>query len=69
MQKVPTGEHGIPLTLVPFDNRLIIKELLSQKEIDYLNNYHQNVNNVIAAAGTSLTEDELNWLNKATATI
>ena len=58
-----------PLTLVPFDNRLIIKELLSQKEIDYLNNYHQNVNNVIAAAGTSLTEDELNWLNKATATI
>lgn len=58
-----------PLTLVPFDNRLIDKNLLSQKEKEWLNNYHQNVNNVITNAATSLTEDEVNWLNRATATI
>lgn len=58
-----------PLTLVPFDKRFIDKELLSQKEIEWLNNYHQNVNNVITNAATSLTEDEITWLNKATAAI
>ncbi|MGN0902433.1 MAG: M24 family metallopeptidase, partial [Succinivibrio sp.] len=58
-----------PLTLVPFDKRLIIRELLSQNEIDWLNNYHQNVNNVITNAATSLTEDEINWLAKATSAI
>ena len=42
---------------------------LSQKEIEWLNNYHQNVNNVITNAATSLTEDEITWLNKATAAI
>ena len=58
-----------PLTLVPFDTRFIVKELLSQKEVEWLNNYHQNVNNVINNAATSLTEDEITWLNKATAAI
>lgn len=58
-----------PLTLVPFDTRFINKELLSQNEIDWLNNYHQNVNNVITNAATSLSEDEVSWLNKATAAI
>lgn len=58
-----------PLTLVPFDKRFIDKELLSQKEIEWLNNYHQNVNNVITNVATSLTEDEITWLNKATAAI
>ena len=29
------------LTFCPFDKKLIIKELLSQQEIDWLNNYHQ----------------------------
>lgn len=58
-----------PLTLVPFDNRLILKELLSQKEIDWLNNYHQNVNNVITNAATSLTESEVSWLINATKAI
>lgn len=58
-----------PLTLVPFDNRFIIRELLSQKEIDWLNSYHQNVNNVIVNAATSLGEDEVAWLNKVTDSI
>ena len=58
-----------PLTLVPFDTRFIVKELLSQKEVEWLNNYHQNVNNVINNAATSLTDDEITWLNKATAAI
>ena len=58
-----------PLTLVPFDTRLIVKELLSQNEIEWLNNYHQNVNNVITNAATSLTENEVTWLNNATKAI
>lgn len=58
-----------PLTLVPFDTRFIIRDLLSQKEIDWLNNYHQNVNNVITNAATSLSDDEIVWLTKATAAI
>ncbi len=58
-----------PLTLVPFDTRFIIKELMSQKEIEWLNNYHQNVNNVITNAATSLGDDEISWLSKATAAI
>lgn len=58
-----------PLTLVPFDNRFIVKELLSQNEIEWLNNYHQNVNNVITNAATSLTENEVTWLAKATKAI
>ena len=69
---LPGMQHMLcfsPLTLVPFDKRFIDKELLSQKEIEWLNNYHQNVNNVITNAATSLTEDEITWLNKATATI
>ena len=69
---LPGMQHMLcfsPLTLVPFDKRFIDKELLSQKEIEWLNNYHQNVNNVITNAATSLTEDEITWLNKATAAI
>ncbi len=58
-----------PLTLVPFDNRFIIRDLLSQKEIDWLNSYHQNVNNVIINAATSLGEEEVAWLNKVTDSI
>ncbi len=58
-----------PLTLVPFDNRFIIRDLLSQKEIDWLNSYHQNVNNVIINAATSLGDDEVAWLNKVTDSI
>jgi Xaa-Pro aminopeptidase len=58
-----------PLTLVPFDNRLIVKDLLSQSEIDWLNNYHQNVNNVISNAATTLSDTEIGWLSRATAAI
>lgn len=58
-----------PLTLVPFDNRLIVKDLLSQNEIEWLNNYHQNVNNVITNAATTLSDTEIGWLSRATAAI
>ena len=58
-----------PLTLVPFDTRFIVKELLSHKEVEWLNNYHQNVNNVITNAATSLTESEVSWLINATKAI
>ena len=58
-----------PLTLVPFDKRIINTELLSDKEIDWLNDYHQNVKNVIKNAATTLTDTEISWLETATAKI
>ena len=58
-----------PLTLVPFDKRIINTELLSDKEIDWLNDYHQNVKNVIKNAATTLTDTEISWLEAATAKI
>ncbi len=58
-----------PLTLVPFDLRLIERELLTAREREWLNNYHQRVYNLITAAGTTLSDFELNWLAAATAAI
>ena len=56
-----------PLTLVPFDKRILMKELLIEKEVNWLNAYHQNVRNVIKNAATTLSDTEINWLNNATA--
>lgn len=56
-----------PLTLVPFDKRILMKELLTEKEVNWLNAYHQNVRNVIKNAATTLSDTEINWLNNATA--
>ncbi|MBQ9273370.1 MAG: aminopeptidase P family protein [Succinivibrio sp.] len=58
-----------PLTLVPFDHRLIVKEMLTTRERDWLNNYHQNVHNVIENAAATLTETEVAWLRQATAAL
>lgn len=58
-----------PLTLVPFDLRLIERELLTPRERDWLNTYHQHVHNLITSAGTTLSDLELNWLAAATASI
>lgn len=66
----PGFEHMLcfePLTLVPFDRRLIVRDLLTGRERDYLNNYHQHVHNLITAAGTTLSDFELSWLANATA--
>lgn len=58
-----------PLTLVPFDTRLILREMLTNKEREWLNNYHQRVHQVIKNAGTTLSDMEVNFLTKATARI
>lgn len=51
-----------PLTLVPLDKRLINKYLLTQKETEWVNNYHQTVYSRISP----LLEPELqNWLKEA----
>lgn len=58
-----------PLTLVPFDLRLIERELLTAREREWLNNYHQHVYNLITSTATTLSDLELNWLTAATAAI
>lgn len=58
-----------PLTLVPFDNRLILREMLSPSERAWLNEYHQNVYSIIKNAGTTLSDMEVSYLTKATAPI
>jgi Xaa-Pro aminopeptidase len=51
------------LTLVPFDLRLINTELLTDTEIDWLNDYHQRVRDTIKPY---LTDQEIGWLIGAT---
>lgn len=58
-----------PLTLVPFDQRLIIREMLSPNERAWLNEYHQNVYSMIKNKGTTLSDMEVNFLTQATAPI
>ena len=57
-----------PLTLVPFDVRLIIREMLTPAERTWLNDYHQNVHSIIENAA-DLSEAELSFLKEATAPI
>lgn len=54
------------LTLVPFDQRLLMTELLSDAEKQWLNDYHQQVFDTISP---SLLGDELLWLEQATKAI
>ncbi len=48
-----------PLTLIPFDRRLIDGALLNKQERDWLNDYHQCVYD---AAAEHLDEEERQWL-------
>jgi Xaa-Pro aminopeptidase len=52
-----------PLTLCPIDKTPIIKELLLQEEIDWLNDYHQQVYERLSP---HLTADECHWLREVT---
>ena len=54
------------LTLVPFDLEGIDKTLLSDREIDWLNQYHQYVYKMLSPY---FEGDELRWLQTATKTI
>ncbi len=51
-----------PLTLVPFDTRLLDRSLLSTAEIDWLNHYHEQV---VEQIGPALDLAEQLWLAEA----
>jgi len=52
------------LTLAPIDRRLIVKEMLSADETQWLDDYHSRV---AAALGPELDEEARAWLKQATA--
>ena len=54
------------LTLCPIDKTPIIKEMLLQEEIDWLNQYHQRVFDTLSP---HLNEEETAWLREACNTI
>ena len=68
---LPDGERPCylmlePLTLCPIDKRPIQRELLTQEEIDWLNDYHQTVYTRLSPL---LTNEEQTWLREATSAI
>jgi len=54
------------LTLCPIDKSPIIKEMLLQEEVDWLNDYHRHVAETLSPY---LSEDEAEWLHEACAAI
>lgn len=52
-----------PLTLVPFDRKLINKNLLNDKELNWLNSYHQRV---FEQLSPQLPQEVAVWLQQAT---
>ncbi len=54
------------LTLCPIDTTPIIKEMLAEKEVEWLNNYHQCVYDRLAS---DLTSEEQEWLKAKTKAI
>jgi Xaa-Pro aminopeptidase len=67
-EKVQGGEREVmsfeTLTLVPIDRRLVLPELLSAAELDWLNAYHARVREVI---GPELGPQDRAWLEQGTA--
>lgn len=55
-----------PLTLVPYDRRLINKELMTKPEIDWINNYHQKVYDNLSPL---LDKEVADWLSEQTAAL
>ena len=53
----------VSVTLAPIDTRPIIREMLTQPEIDWLNQYHEWVREELSPL---LGGADLDWLNKAT---
>jgi Xaa-Pro aminopeptidase len=54
------------LTLAPIDRRLVLPELLSAAELDWLNAYHARVRDIV---GPELGPVDRAWLEEATAPI
>ena len=55
-----------PLTLCPIDKRPIIREMMLQEEIDWLNEYHQTVYDRLSP---HLDDEEKEWLREACAAL
>ena len=51
------------ITFAPFDTRLVDTSIMSQAEIDWLNNYHKQVQTKLAPL---LEADDLEWLGRST---
>ena len=61
----PSGKRWFqlePLTLIPFDKRLLDVSQLTAAEYTWLVHYHQNV---LATIGPLLNEDDRAWLQDA----
>jgi Xaa-Pro aminopeptidase len=54
------------VTFAPIDRRLIVKEMLSPQELDWLNDYHRQV---LEKIGPNLSGSDHEWLEKACAPI
>ena len=70
-RKGEKNDHGQflylePLTMVPFDREAILPELMTEKELECLNRYHQRV---YEALSPHLDEEEQGWLKEMTARI
>ena len=55
--------HLEPLTMVPFDREAILPELMSERELQCLNDYHKRVYEALASY---MEEEELVWLREMT---
>ena len=53
----------VPLTLAPFDTRPLLKELMSDGEIQWLNDYHGEVRQALSPL---LEGEDLQWLERVT---
>ena len=53
----------VPMTLAPIDTRPVIRDMLTQVEIDWLNNYHETVRKELTPL---LNGDDLDWMINAT---
>jgi Xaa-Pro aminopeptidase len=54
------------LTFAPIDRRLVVREMLSEAELDWLNDYHAQV---LEKIGPKLSGSDREWLEKACAPI
>jgi Xaa-Pro aminopeptidase len=73
VRELPERHEGEPLmlgfemlTLVPFDTRLLDRDLMDEQEVAWLNDYHAQVRDSI---GPALAGSELAWLDQATQVI
>lgn len=55
-----------PLTMVPFDRDAILPELMTARELQWLNDYHRRVYETLAP---QMGEEEFTWLKEMTAEI